>query len=323
MPIDLKSLGAGAQNFLKQMLPFLTQQRFQRENLDYQVKAWLEKSMKEYEAYGGIQEKLQKQAAINAIFGDVSDVMKGGVKGMPFPGMEFIKRGQQYGLPMGELAAPPEEEQQVLLENFQQAAMPLIMARMSKQQPSEENVAMGLETLGFEAVDALIGDFAGDLLKREEQKLRAREVSVQEQLIPTRKYEAETSRAKVDIEKKGGQTAKEIQAEVKKLSNDRDTQLQKLTGVGSPTGRIYGSQSKVIAAKISKIDRRLKEIEQLTGRQILPREEDYVTFEKMARENVAAGRGIDWQQALIIGFDVYWIQALQKKLGIAETVIKQ
>ena len=219
---------------------------------------------------------------------------------------------------MGDLAVPPEEEQQDLLASFQQAAMPLIMARMTQKQPSEENVARGLEALGFEAVESLIGDFAGDMLKRIEQDLRSREVSVQEQLVPTRKYEAETSRAKVDIEKKGGQTAKEIQSEIRKLSNDRDTQLQKLTGIGSPTGRVFGDQTRVIAAKISKIDRRLKEIEAQTGQQILPREEDYVTFEKMARENVAAGREIDWQQALIIGFDIYWIQTLQKELGIGK-----
>ncbi len=318
MPIDLKSLGQQAQNFLRQFLPYLAQQAQQRKMVDYQAKVWLQKSQKEYEAYGKVQSDLQKQSAINAIFGDISDVMKGGVKGMPFPGIEFIKRGQQYGLPMGDVAAPPEEEQQALLENFQQAAMPLIMARMTQKQPSEENVARGLEALGFEAVESLIGDFAGDMLKRVEQGLRAREITVSEQLVPTRKYEAETSRAKVDIEKKGGQTAKEIQSEIRKLSNDRDTQLQKLTGIGSPTGRVFGDQTKVIAAKISKIDRRLKEIEAQTGQQILPREEDYVTFEKMARENVAAGREIDWQQALIIGFDIYWIQKLQKELGIGK-----
>lgn len=316
MPIDLKSLGQGAQDFLKQFLPFLVQEQYKYKYIDYQTQAWLAKSMKEYEAYGKVQEEAQSRAAMNAIFGDVSDVMKGGVKGMPFPGMEFIKRGQQYGLPMGDLAIPPEEEQQDLMASYQQAALPLIMARMTEKQPSEEDVTRALTVFGFDAVETLIGDFAGDMLKRIEQDLRAREVSVEEQLIPTRKYEAETSRAKVDITKKGGQTAKEIQAEIRKLSNDRDTQLQKLTGIGSPTGRVFGDQTRIIAAKISKIDRRLKEIEVQTGQQILPREEDYVMFEKMARENVAAGREIDWQQALIIGFDIYWIQKLQKELGI-------
>ncbi len=318
MPIDLKSLGQGAQDFLKKFLPYLAQQNMQKKMLDYQAKVWLEKSLKEYEAYGGVQSDLQKQSAINAIFGDISDVMKGGVKGMPFPGMEFIKRGQQYGLPMGDVAVPPEEEQQDLMAGYQQAALPLIMARMTQKQPSEEDVTKALDMFGFDAVETLIGDFAGDMLKRIEQGLRAREITVSEQLVPTRKYEAETSRAKVDIEKKGGQTAKEIQSEIRKLSNDRDTQLQKLTGVGSPTGRYRGDQLKVIAAKVSKIDRRLKEIETLTGQQILPQEEDYVTFEKMARENIAAGREIDWQQALIIGFDIYWIQKLQKELGIGK-----
>ncbi|HEC60736.1 hypothetical protein LCGC14_0461030 [marine sediment metagenome] len=316
MAIDLKSLGKGASDFLKQMLPFLVQEQYKYKYIDYQTKAWLEKSMKEYEAYGKIQSDLQKQSAMNAIFGDVSDVMKGGVKGRPFPGMEFIKRGQQFGLPMGELNIPPEEEQQELLAGYQQAAMPLVMARMSGKKPSEEDVATALNMFGFDTVETLIGDFAGDMLKRVEQGLRAREVSVQEQLIPTRKFEAETSRAKVDIEKKGGQTAKEIQAEIRKLSNDRDTQVAKYTGIGSPTGIIFDNQARVIAAKIGKIDRRLKEIEQMTGRQILPREEDYATFEKMARENVAAGRDIDWEQAMIIGFDIYWILTLQKELRI-------
>ncbi len=316
MPINLESMGQGAQKFLRQFLPYLAQQAQQRKMLDYQAKVWLEKSLKEYETYGGVQSDLQNQAAMNAIFGDVSDVMKGGVKGMPFPGGEFIRRGQKYGLPMGELTAPPPEEEQADLAEYQQAAMPLIMARMTEKQPSEEDVANALGVFGFEAVETLIGDFAGDMLKRVEQGLRAREITVSEELVPTRKYEAETSRAKVDIEKVGGQTAKEIQAEIRKLSNDRDTQVQKYTGIGSPTGIIFDNQARVIAAKIGKIDRRLKEIENQTGQQILPREEDYATFEKMARENVAAGRDIDWEQAMIIGFDVYWILTLQKELGI-------
>jgi len=316
MPIDLKSMGQSAQDFLKQMLPFLVQEQYKYKYIDYQTKKWLEKSLTEYEAYGKVQEEAQNRAAMNAIFGDVSDVLKPAVKGMPFPGMEFIKRGKQYGLPMGDLTVPPEEEKQDLLANYQQAAMPLIMARMTEKQPSEEDVARALNTFGFATVETLIGDFAGDMLKKVEQGLRAREISVSEELVPTRKYEAETARAKVDIEKKGGQTAKEIQAEIRKLSNDRDTQVQKYTGIGSPTGIIWDEQAAVIAAKIGKIDRRLKEIEKLTGRQILPREEDYMTFEKMARENISSERPIDWGAAMIIGFDMYWLLNLAKELGV-------
>lgn len=323
MPIDLRNLGQGAQTFLKQFLPYLAQQAQQRKMVEFQADTWLQKTLKEYSAYGDIQSKQQNAALMNAIFGDLSDVMKDAVKGKPFPGQEFIQRGKQFGLPMGDLALPPEAEQAAAGDQYKAAALPLIMARMTKKQPSEEDVTAALSVFGFEAVESLIGDFAGDVLKRAEQDLRRGELGVSQALVPIRKGEAATSAARVSIEKKGGQTAKEIQAEVKKLSNDRDTQVQKLTGIGSPTGIIFDNQARVISAKIGKLDKRLREIEQLTGRQILPSEEDYATFEKMATENVAEGREIDWEAALILMFDIYWIRSLQKKLGIGDSYWEQ
>jgi len=199
MPIDIRKLGRGAEGFLKNMLPYLVRQKFQKQMLDYQAQTWLEKSLKEYEAYGGVQEKLQSQAAMNAIFGDISDAIKGGVKGAPYPGMEFIERGQRYGLPMGEVTLPPEEERIGLQDQYRQAAMPLIMARMSGQKPSQEDVTKGLTVFGRDAVYEQIGDFAEDVIKRAEQDLRAGELRVTEAQIPIKRYEAETKRIETGI----------------------------------------------------------------------------------------------------------------------------
>lgn len=199
MALDLRSLGKGAEDFLKRMLPYLVQQKFQKQMLDYQAQTWLEKSLKEYEAYGGVQERLQKQAALNAIFGDLSDVLKAGVEGAPFPGIEYIQKGKAFGLPMGELAAPPEEEITGLQEQYQQAAMPLIMARLTEQQPSQEDVTRALTVFGRKAVEAQIGDFAGEVIKRAEQDLRAGELKVAEARVPIERYEAETKRIEAGV----------------------------------------------------------------------------------------------------------------------------
>jgi len=54
----------------------------------------------------------------------------------------------------------------------------------------------------------------------------------------------------------------------------------------------------------------------MTGQKILPGQEDYAMFQKMAQENVQRGLDINWEQALILGYDVYWLQKLQETLGI-------
>jgi len=315
MPIDLKSIGQGAQKFLAQMLPYITQQKFQKEMLDYQTKAWLEKSLKEYEAYGGIQEKLQRQSQLNAIFGDLSGVISKGVEDSPYPGIEYVKRGQQLGIPMGDIQAPTPEIEGDMTAQYQAVALPLIMARLSNQQPTEEQVSKAIGMFGQDAVYSMIGDFAGDVTKRKEQGLRGREIGVQEQTVPIRRKEAETSAGNLDLESKGGKSLKEIQAEITKLSNERDTQVQKSTGIGSPFGALTSSQGKVVAAKIAKIDMRLRQIEELTGQKILPGQEEYAMFQKMAQENMQRGLEINWEQALILGYDIYWLKELQDSIG--------
>lgn len=313
----IRRLGSGATNFLNQMLPYMTQQGMQRDMIDYQAKTWLEKTLKEYGAYGELQTKQQQQAMMNSLFGDLSDAIKGGVKGSPFPGMEYITRADKYGLDLGDVTAPPEEERTGMMEDYQAAALPLIMARLSGQQPSDEDVQDALRVFGFEAVEALVGEFAGDVLKRAEQGLRGGELEVSRALIPVRTMEAETSRKKMEIEGVGERTPKELRTEITKLQNDRDTQVQKWTGVGSPLGTFSADQQRSIAAKVSKIDMRIREIEQITGKQVLPGPEEHEMFKKMATENVAANKDIDWQQAMIMGFDIYWILNLAKELGVS------
>jgi hypothetical protein len=309
---DLSRILKTIEQYMPSLVEYLLQNQQTREN----ARIWLEKSLQESRFKNEEQRKTAAQQFTNEL-----------VKAFLNP--EFFKPQTLPGLSMLEHASRyfPEALAQTgttytrgegvpQIENALSALAQISRLRQAGEPIPEETARSVASFFG----PGVLGENVADIVKQKEgaaqRAVKGRELDIEEKRIPLLEREVGAREAEIGLEKAGGKTAKELKKDKDKLMEDRDSQVQKLFGVGVSTlaGKLDPEQAAVIMAKIDKIDRALKEMEKKTGEKLLPDESDHEEFLKQAQSAIQNGGSVNWQLAAMRGFDVYWLNKVRELL---------
>jgi len=178
--------------FLQEYLPMLVRQMMNKQYIDYQMGASLDKSREENKMYGETQAGIQKQALINSMLENLMGAGKEGYKDSPY---SFNKIQEVFkGFMPEEMTAgieTPENFPQ-LYEDAEQALTQAIIAMQGGQTPSNETILKIVKAFGEGVPTDLVSNiekFSGERANRgirgeelteaiESRKLREQEVGI-------------------------------------------------------------------------------------------------------------------------------------------------
>lgn len=164
MDIDLSNLN----RFMNRLLPMLLRRRFEKQR----VEDWLQKSLKEYEAWGETQATVQERAAENQIKMQLLKVGAIGVKDMDRPLIELLSRLGEAGVTgpgiptispeaYGELKAPYAEMRPQFAEAMEAA-----------EYPTQEQITAATRLYGSKWVDKWLQDLEKKKLEAERRRVQ-------------------------------------------------------------------------------------------------------------------------------------------------------
>jgi hypothetical protein len=301
---------------VNQYMPMLVQYLLQNQQTREQARMWLEKSLREYQAYGEEQRKTAAQQSSQ-------DLIKALLnpdffKGQSLPGLSMLEYAAKYfpsilaktGTTYTRGEGVPQMEDAL-------SALAQISRLRQAGEPIPEELARSVASFFGPGV---LGENVADIVKQKEgaaqRAVKGRELDIEEKRIPLLEREVGAREAEIGLEKAGGKTAKELKKDKEKLMDDRDTQVQKLFGVGVSTlaGQLSADQAAVIMAKIDKIDRTLKGLEKKVGEKLLPDQSDHEEFLRQAQVAIQSGGTVNWQLAAMRGFNIYWLNQVREQL---------
>jgi len=308
--------------FMALFLPKLVEQRMQLQTEEEKNKIWLERQLQEYAGWGEEERKTSKEKLFQSLIGTLTTPKFYEERALPeyqilnllrkvAPEEEFTKR---FNIPTDIETAIPEAE----------SAIKNMILKTQGLQPSqipaleESDLAGVIKAFGPKTVTDMLNEISGQKAGIEERGLRGRELEKAIKEMGLRGREVTVREEELELEKKGGKTKKEEEKKLEKLWDERDSYIDKSVGIGSPIGMYTESQIKMIKAKTSVIDRQIKELEKGFDKKVLarvmPTEEDKKEFIKMALHNKAINKEIKWEDALVQGFDLTWLNALRERI---------
>ena len=301
MPLDLDRIG----NALSRVLPFLAQEKAQRE----QIRLWLERSLQENAAREASQRRLNTESTENAILertaGALGDIYK------DIPGGQFSLPGYlKRILPSvtGNIVATPEDQG---IADEVTNKLTDIYGQFQAGQP-----------MSTDALRAVVGRIAGDIpkdlltkaatnaLERSSQDLTGRGLDLEASSQDIRR--AELANKKTETDKEPKTTALGI---IKEAQNDRDVAIQKYGGVGQIFG-LMPEAKRALKASIKNANVRIDQASKAIGIEtpIKTRDEMFkvgiAVLARFAKEGVLP----DWFTLLYQGYDPDFVFGLQEAL---------
>ena len=301
MPIDLDRIG----NVLSRVLPFLAQEKAQRE----QVRLWLERTLQENAAREASQRRLNTEATQNAILERAAAALGDYWKDVP---------GGQYALPgylkrvlptvTGDIVASPEDA--------------ALGDAVTKNLTDIYGQFQAGQTISPDALRAVVGRIAGDIpmdivtkaaantLERNSQSLTGRGLDLEASSQDIRR--AELAERKADKKPERNTTAEGV---IKEAQNDRDVAIQKYGGVGQIFG-LMPEAKRALKASIKNANTRIDAASKELGVEtpIKTRDEMFkvgiAILSRFAQEGVLP----DWFTLLYQGYDPDFVFGLQEAL---------
>ena len=301
MPLDLSQFA----NSLRSVLPFLAQEKAQRE----QVRQWLERSLQEIAAREESQRRLNTDATQNAILertaGALGDIYK------DIPGGQFSLPGYLKSvLPTvtGNIVATPED----------QAAAD----EVTNQLTNIYGQFQAGQPISTDALRAVVGRIAGDIPKDIVTKAAANKLETSSQALTGRGLDLEASgqdirRAELSQKKTDATKEPKTGAEgvIKEAQNDRDVAIQKYGGVGQIFG-LMPDAKRALKATIKNANTRIDAASRTLGVEspIKTREEMFKVGIAILARFGKEGLLPDWYTLLYQGYDPDFVFGLQDAL---------
>jgi hypothetical protein len=310
------------EKFMSEFIPVLLQMKLEKDRM----KGWLEKSLTEYQAYGQQQKELMSEGSKKQVLETILNVLQEGSKGRPYPGT-YLRKEMTGLLPAemtSQLPTLPEAEPviQDKMTAAQEAAGRILIAQQSNQPVDENDLGIMIDAFGInepteivKAIQQGIGEEAGRGIRLKEIEDAIKGRKVQERELGIREQELGVAKEKVGLTKYAGKTSKELEKELKKLQADRTTAAEKLVGIGMPTGISTRKQRDFINTRIQAINNEIMQVGMKLGKKnVLPTDQDYTEFQNRALASKKAGMKINWDAAILQGFDPAWLEELRTKI---------
>ena len=220
--------------FMGQFLPALMQQKMQRETVEHQAKTWLEKTLREYAAYGEEQKKTGHQQLLNDLIRNMTDPRFFEKRTYPERQMgETIKQILPPEL-QGQIGYPEATDTMGELTTAEGAMKNILMNVMSDEYPDEADLEAAIRAFGYEAVLENIKTVSKNIGEKMDREMRGREATIQESLTPIRKEEVGIRKGELELEKTGKPKKGDEAKRLKELQDDIDSLSIHYYKVGIP-----------------------------------------------------------------------------------------
>ena len=208
--------------FLGQFLPQLMQQKMQQESVEHQAKTWLEKTLKEYAAYGEQQNKAAQQQLLYDMIRNMSDPRFFEKRTYPERQMgDVIKQILPPEL-QGQIGFPEATETMGELTTAEGAMKNILLSVMNDEYPAEQDLGAAIRAFGYEAVLENIKTVSKNIGEKMDREMRGREAGIQESLVPVRKREVAAREGELGLEKTGKPKKSDSQKRLQGLQDDID-----------------------------------------------------------------------------------------------------
>ncbi len=299
MPIDLDRLGQA----LSRVLPFLAQEKAQRE----QIRQWLERSLQEISAREESQRRLATDASKNAIMekaaGDIGAYFR------DVPGGAFFLPGYLKSvIPAAAEGIVDDPGNRNVFDDVTKNLTD-IYGQFQTGQP-----------ISTDALRAVVGRVAGDIPKEILTKAAANKLEGSSQALTSRGLDLEASGQEIrrrELEQKGKDAGKDKDTTnlgiVKEAQNDRDAAIQKYGGVGQIFG-LMPEAKRALKASIKNANVRIDQASRAMGVEspIKSREEMFKVGIAILARFGKDGVLPDWFTLLYQGYDPDFVFGLQE-----------
>ena len=299
--------------FMSEYLPMMLKEEQQKR----EVMRWLQKSLQETAAYGEEQRKTIDASTRSQILQALADPRF--FEGKQSPELAILSHLSKI-MPgeLGGVNVPADLDPRI-------SAAQSALANMSKytvsgEQPPEDVLGAASQNLDPKLIQQFLSDIIAKQEGAAERGVREKAITAQGAETEVRKGELRAREKEIGAEGgKGKKTQKELEDDLKKAEDERVKEIQKLTGISTGTGRPgkpLGEQQQSILAKIAKIDREIQGFEGKLGVKVLATKADMEEFVRRAQATIAAGKKVNWQEAMIQGFDPAWVLDVRAKLEV-------
>ena len=299
MPIEMDRIG----NALSRVLPFLAQEKAQRE----QIRQWLLRSLQEIAAREDSQRRLAADATQNAVMekiaGDIGTYFR------DVPGGAFVLPGYLKSV-------IPKAAEGIVDEPGNRG----VYDEVTKNLTDIYGQFQSGQEISTDALRTVVGRIAGDIPKDIITKAATNKLEANSQTLTSRGLDLEASgqelrKRELDQKDKDKKTEKDTTnlGIVKEAQNDRDVAIQKYGGVGQIFG-LMPDAKRALKASIKNANARIDQASKAMGVEspILTREEMFnsglVILARFASEGVLP----DWYSLLYQGYDPDFVFGLQE-----------
>ena len=274
---------------IEQYWPYLIKDEMQKR----EVMRWLEKSLKEYAAYGEESRKTIEAGRQATGKEDIAKAILKYFEGRNVPEVVAPQSLQGMGLLPEGVTVPPNVDQQIAEANA--ALAQLVKYQMAGEIPPQEVVDKVSKFFGEKTLSGAAGEIVKQKESAAEREIKGREVAVQEALVPVRKGELGI-RLKELAGQIGDMTAKEARATLEKLGIERRRYQALLESKTSESGDLLGEEgANQIKKNIEEIDKLEKELKKKFPSEVTP---DETATGRITATNPKTGEKVYWDEKL-------------------------
>lgn len=299
MPIELDRIG----NALSRVLPFLAQEKAQRE----QVRQWLLRSLQEIAAREDSQRRLAADATRNAIMEKVAGDVGAYFRDVP---------GGAFFLP-GYLKSVIPTAAEGIVDDLANRG---IYDEVTKNLTDIYGQFQSGQDISADALRAVVGRIAGDIPKDIITKAAANKLEASSQEIAKERNRLEGTSQDIrrrELEQKGKDEKATKDTTnlgiIKEAQNDRDVAIQRYGGVGQIFG-LMPDAKRALKASIKNANARIDQASKAMGVEspILTREEMFTAGLAILSRFASEGVLPDWYTLLYQGYDPDFVFGLQE-----------
>lgn len=270
--------------FMAEFVPMLVKQKQEEER----VRRWLEKSLKEYEAYGAQQSKLAEQGFQYDVLLQLLKSAAKGTEASDRPGLELLRRLQTMGAAEKYPGLPTitGEQYETTMKPYGDLGAALASAVKEAAYPEEETAIAATRLKGLDFLKEYHDLLEKVTTGKEQMEMRGRELEektagreLAEKELGVRKEELEVEKGK----QKGKKTPKELKKELNTKVKERNSFIEKY--FKGPYGstmeeKIKKVQDPFLLAQVERLTEDINKLREQTGFKIPEKYREIVSYLK-------------------------------------------